>query len=292
MAKVKTNEAHLIELGVMGAIQTPASNGYIVTEGGKAVILPQIGGICYNVFPGDPVFGWAGEAIEPGVALYCEERADNLSLVSLSCALNEVTVASGDAKGAKGYVIGKHNMPELASNHVIVHFSKEVREQLNIGDRMLIRSKGAGLKVEGTDLCFHSASPKLFNALDPEMDEEGFVTVNARKVIPGEMMGFIMGAASYIGDFDLMTDDKGLLEENGLLDLRLGDIVFIRDCDCSYYKNRQQGSVTVGVVSTTNNPVVGRGVGIMPLFASSLGKIRPRLTEKANLSVIMEEAAK
>ena len=118
------------------------------------------------------------------------------------------------------------------------------------------------------------------------------MTVNARKVIPGEMMGFIMGAASYIGDFDLMTDDKGLLEENDLLDLRLGDIVFIRDCDCSYYKNRQQGSVTVGVVSTTNNPVVGRGVGIMPLFASSQGKIRPRLTEKANLSVIMEEAAK
>ena len=286
--QVKTNAAHLIEMGVMGAIQTPASNGYIITEGGKAMILPQIGGITYNVKVGDSTFGWAGEAIEPGVALFCEDRAACDALCSLSCVLNEVTVASGDAKGAKGYVIGKHRQPELASNHVIVHFEQEVLEQLNIGDRMLIRAKGTGLQIPGTDLCFHSCSPALFYALDPHFDEEGNLSVNAAKQIPGELMGFILGSTTFVGDFDMMTDDGAMLDEYGLRELRIGDIVFISDCDCSYMKNRNPGSATVGVVTTSDNPTVGRGVGVLPLFSSAAGKIKPNFTDKANLSAMVE----
>ena len=285
---VKTNEAHLIQMGLMGEIQTPASNGYIVTDGGKAVILPQIGGITYNVKVGQSVFGWAGEAIEPGVALYCEDRNACESLCALSCVLNEVIVKSGDAKGDKGYVIGKHRQPELASNHVIVHFEQETLEKLNIGDRMLIRAKGTGLQVPGTDLCFHSCSPTLFHALDPHFDEEGYLSVNVAKQIPGELMGFILGSTTFVGDFDMMTDDDGILKENDLYGLRLGDIVVLSDCDCSYMKNRNAGSVTIGVVTTTNNPTVGRGVGVLPLFSSTAGKIRPNFTEKANLSAMME----
>ena len=107
--QVKTNAAHLIEMGVMGAIQTPASNGYIITEGGKAMILPQIGGITYNVKVGDSTFGWAGEAIEPGVALFCEDRAACDALCSLSCVCTrmEIIEISRDQLHSL-QILGKH----------------------------------------------------------------------------------------------------------------------------------------------------------------------------------------
>ena len=50
---------------------------------------------------------------------------------------------SGDTKGAKGTVTGKHGGIE----HVLIDFSTKDLEQLAIGDRILVKSFGVGLKL-------------------------------------------------------------------------------------------------------------------------------------------------
>ena len=60
-----------------------------------------------------------------------------------SCVGNIATVATGEAKGATGRVIGHHG----GSEHVIVDFDREVKEKLLYTDTIIIRGKGQGLKL-------------------------------------------------------------------------------------------------------------------------------------------------
>ncbi len=131
---IRTNKDKVVKISVIGEVVSPVMGTaiYKVGANGDLHILPGTGGITYNVRVGDSAIGWMGDHVEPGVSVenrvsdsrfpHGQSRALNV----LSCIGNEATVVEGDAKGAKGIVVGKHGGIE----HVMVDFQPEVMEKL------------------------------------------------------------------------------------------------------------------------------------------------------------------
>ncbi len=67
---------------------------------------------------------------------------------------NRVRLVSGAAAGESGWAIGKHGGVE----DVMVAFAPEVHDQLVIGDRMRVRSVGAGMRLANVE------DVRVFNA--------------------------------------------------------------------------------------------------------------------------------
>jgi hypothetical protein len=69
--------------------------------------------------------------------------------------------------------------------------------------------------------------------------------------------------------------------------VRVGDLVAIRDADHSYGRIYKQGAMSVGIVVHTNCVSSGHGPGVTTLFTSSTGKIIPKIDSKANIGLIL-----
>jgi len=281
---MNTNADRLVKLSVQGQVSPPLKREqYIVRHDGKPVVLPGVGGITYNVKIGDPVAGWVGDHIEPGVSIKVsgeKKAAENAGLNTLSCLGNQTLVISGEAKGAKGYVTGKHGGIE----HVLIYFDQEVLEKLVIEDKVMVKSWGQGLELK--DL----PEVKAMN-LDPGLLEKMPVSIQNDTLevpvvgsIPPELMGSGLGAAScYSGDYDLTTADPETIEKQGLSHLRFGDLVAIQDTDHSYGRCFKKGAVSIGVVVHSDCVRAGHGPGVTTIFTSSTGKIRAVPAAVANI---------
>jgi hypothetical protein len=112
---LKTNTDKLVKISVVGEAVSPVfPSVYTISAQGKPVVLPGVGGITYNIRVGDPACGWEADHVEPGVSIENKEsdtrygRGANTALNVLACVGNEATIISGEAKGAKGVVTGKH----------------------------------------------------------------------------------------------------------------------------------------------------------------------------------------
>jgi len=79
-----------------------------------------------------------------------------------------------------------------------------------------------------------------------------------------------------------------LVEEMGLEDLRIGDIVACRDVLMSYGKGYHRGAITIGVVAFGASDQAGHGPGVFAIAASKKGNIKPRIDDKANLKNILK----
>ena len=67
-------------------------------------------------------------------------------------------MVSGDAKGAKGFVTGKHG----GIDHVIIYFKKSDLEKMNIEDKIAVKSCGQGMQLlDYPDVVLRSCSPRL-----------------------------------------------------------------------------------------------------------------------------------
>ncbi len=169
---LKTNAEKLIKISVMGEIASPTiRNVYNVSATGKPVVLPGVGGITYNLRVGDAACGWEADHVEPCVSVENKEndarsgQAANTAFNVLSCVGNQATVATGDAKGAIGVVTGKHGGIE----HVLVDFPPEVLEKLLLGDRILVKAFGIGLKLlDFPDIKVLNMDPSLLEAWNPK----------------------------------------------------------------------------------------------------------------------------
>ena len=165
---LRTNVEKLIKMSVMGEIASPTIRSvYNVSATGKPLVLPGVGGITYNLRVGDPACGWEADHVEPGVSVENKEndarsgQAANTAFNVLSCVGNKATVVNGDAKGAEGTVTGKHGGIE----HVLVDFPSEVLEKLVLGDRILVKAFGVGLKlVDFPEIKVLNMDPALLDA--------------------------------------------------------------------------------------------------------------------------------
>ena len=290
---LRTNVDKLVKMSVVGEVASPVYGRgvYTISADGTPMVLPGVGGITYNVRVGDPACGWQADHVEPGVSIENKEndprygQGANTALNVLSCVGNEAVVVTGDAKGAKGVVTGKHGGIE----HVLVDFQSEIFEKLMLGDKMLVKAFGVGLKLlDCPEIKVMNIDPRFLEALDlkPNSDK---LEIPVTHIVPAAIMGSGLGAnQTYSGDYDIQLFDEGARKEHGLDDLRLGDLVAILDADHSYGRIYKQGALSVGIVVHTNCVTSGHGPGVTTLFTSSNGKIIPKVDAKANIASIMK----
>jgi hypothetical protein len=193
-------------------------------------------------------------------------------------------VISGDAKGAVGIVTGKHGGIE----HVLMDFDDRTLSKLAIGDTIMVRAFGTGLKIEGAD------GTKVMN-IDPGLlakmtikAVKGKLEVGVSHVVPAAMMGSGIGKIhSHSGDYDIQLLDKRTVARLGLGDIKLGDIVAIKDADNTFGRMYRRGAVTIGVVVHSDCVLSGHGPGVTTIMSHSRGGIVPRIDPGANIAKIL-----
>ena len=280
---IKTNKDRVIKTAVVGKIRQHCCADYTVTPKGEALVLPGIGGIVYNAKIGDPAFGWAGDHIEPGVSVYNPDKRDSDSMNILACIGNVAVVMDGDAKGAKGYVTGKHGGAE----DVMVYFDDDTLDKLCIGDKIQIRACGQGLRLVDyyEDIKAQCIDPELLEKLGIEENGDGTLTVPVAAKIPPYLLGSGMGAKNaYRGDYDIMTADEGVIKELGLDKLRFGDVVLLEDADNMYGRGYMKGATSIGVIIHSDCVLAGHGPGVTTVLACQKPLLKGKITPDANIA--------
>jgi hypothetical protein len=279
---VKTNKEKVVKISVQGKIHSPiAPTPFRIDNGGRAHVIPGTGGITYNVKVGDSVYGWVGDHIEPGVSIKSDNLDENKALIMLSCIGNEVKVVSGEAKGAMGYVTGKHG----GIDHVLVYFDEETLDKLAINDILLVKAYGQGMEIEGSDdVKVMNIDPNLIEKIGIEISDDNILSVPVVAECPPYLMGSGTGMeAAQMGDYDIMTADREELKKHNLDKLRFGDLVLLKDCDNTHGVGYLGGAVSVGVVVHSDCIKGGHGPGICVIMTSKKTMIKGRIDSSANI---------
>ncbi len=290
---LKTNEERLVKISVVGEVVSPVVRGdvYRISAQGNPVVLPGVGGITYNIRVGDPACGWEADHVEPGISVENKEndprwgQGANTAFNLLSCVGNEASVITGEAKGAKGVVTGKHGGIE----HVLIDVQPEIMNKLVIGDKFLVKAFGVGLKLlETPEISVMNLDPTFLKAMRPRISK-GKLEVPVTHLVPAATMGSGLGANQcYSGDYDIQLFDDDVRKQYELDDLKLGDLVAIIDADHTFGRIYRHGSISVGIVVHTNCVIAGHGPGVTTLFTSKTGKIIPRIDKTANIASLLK----
>ena len=285
---IKTNKNKLVIQSVVGQVSSPtfSRTPYVISADGRPLVLPSVGGITYNIRVGDPATGWAADHVEPGVSMTNTEKAlgnwsPNAGLNTLACAGNEVKVITGDAKGSKGTVYGKHGGIE----HVLIDFPSKVLEKMVVGDKMQIKAYGTGLQLTNyyPEILAMNISPDLLLKI-PVKESKGTLVFPVTHLVPAAIMGSGLGSNhSYSGDYDIQMFDEKIVKKHGLETLRFGDFVAIIDADHSYGRIYKTGAVTIGIIVHSDCVIAGHGPGVMTVLTSTKGKINPIINKKSNI---------
>jgi hypothetical protein len=281
-----TNRDRLVVMPVHGEVAPPLVPGsiYDVGHDGVARVLPSVGGISLNVRVGDGAFAFVGDHIEPGVSTRHPDDKVNVGYCVYACVGNAATVLSGDGKGERGVVTGKHGGIE----HVMIDFPTEVMERLALGDRIAVRSVGLGLEIaDAGDVRAFNCDPDFLAKWNVERRRSSFHVPVAR-VVPAAIMGSGLGRFTVArGDYDIQCFDPVMVERYGLHELRYGDLVAIVDADHSYGRIYRSGAVSVGIVAHGSSDVAGHGPGVTSLLTSPSGALVPEIDASANIANIL-----
>ena len=280
---LRTNRDKLVCISVQGEITHPKSTSpYRITTEGSPVVLPGTGGITYSHKIGDNCMDLAGDHVEPGVTTQRSVETENSGFNTLACVGNTAKVVSGDPKGARGFVTGMHG----GSEHVLIYFDQGALEQLAIGDKVLVKACGQGLRLlDFPTVKVMNLDPDLLDRMDVTVAEDGVLKVPVAVAVPAHLMGSGLGSVTaYRGDYDIMTHDSVAYEKYNLGKLRFGDIVALMDCDTTFGRGYLSGAVTIGVVVHSNCVLSGHGPGVTTLMTCKEPKIRPILRERANIA--------
>lgn len=286
---IQTNSKTLVELALQGTVNhSDEFLAHEVSHEGIAYSLPGVGSITYNVRVGDHAFGWTSDHTEPGVSTICtsSEKAYQRGYNFLACIGNEVRVLTGDAKGAKGVVTGKHGGVE----HVLIDFPQNVLEKLSIDDKFLIRSVGQGLALaEFKQVRVMNLAPSLLNKMNVTA-KNGQIHIGVTHIVPAEIMGSGIGSlACTRGDYDITTQDPEAVKKYKLDQIRLGDIIAIQDADNSYGRCYKKGAVSICVVAHANSFIAGHGPGVTTIMTSAVsGIIKPTIDGHANIAELLK----
>ncbi len=284
---MRTNREKLVCQSVLGEITSPLGgiNPYRINPEGRSDLYPGVGGITYNLRIGDPACGLFADHVEPGVSIsnftqFQGQPGPNRALNLFSCVGNSARIISGEAKGKKGRVTGKHGGIE----HVLVDFPPDVLEELAIGDKIQIKAFGCGLSLEDfPDIRIMNLDPDLLEAL-PLKSRKNRLTVPVTHLVPARIMGSGIGSPhSFSGDYDIQLFDDPTVKEYSLKNLRLGDFVAIIDADASYGRIYKTGGVVIGIVVHSDCVLAGHGPGVMVVMSSGNGAITPVIDSSANL---------
>ena len=281
-----TNRSRLVAQILTAQVTPPLLTPTLYDVGADGVprILPGIGGITLNVRVGDSAFAFEADHVEPAVSVRHPDDKVNAAFCTLTCVGNVATVASGDAKGERGIVTGKHGGVE----HVIVDFPENVMEKMLLGDTVAVRAVGVGLEIDGAgDVKVFNCDPDLLDKLGIEQTGTR-LRVPVARVVPARVMGSGLGRHTVArGDYDIQCFDAATVREFGLDELRLGDIVAITDADNSFGRVYRTGAITIAVVSHGMSYIAGHGPGVTTLLTSASGALEPNVDAHANLATML-----
>lgn len=288
---LKTNKDTLIETAVQAVVQPAGSGGYRVTYDGRSSVRIGMASINYTVSIGDSASGWANaDHVEPDVTIQGrdEDRASDCAIAILACIGNEARVLSGDAKGGRGFYLGRH-----AGSDDLVWFPDDIKEKLTIDDKIQVRARGVGLQIEGfEDVRVNKLSPKVLESMGLEIEGDVLVVPVVMKV-PGHIMGSgIGGQGIEFIDYDIQTTDPKIVEEYNLEKIKLGDLIAIIDHYDFYGRGRYKGAVTIGVCIHGFSESSGHGPGLNPVLAALPGKIKLKIDPNANMAYYLGIKAK
>jgi hypothetical protein len=259
-------------------------NGYVHYPDGKGTVLPGMSGIAYNARVGDRAFGWAGDHVEPGVSISNGTEMQDFALHYLSCIGNEATVMSGLARGAKGIVTGEHA-------RLLVDFAPEVLENLMIGDTVQIKAVGRGIALaDWPNIEFKKTSPLLAQGYGLRV-ENGQLICPVAMELPARIMG--SGAelnAEYV-DQDLMSGDRALMADLGIEQMRLGDLIAIRDVDHRFGRSFSTGRVAICLCIHGDSVMTGHGPGILTLMTGPADELGFEISPGANIATFCKMGA-
>jgi hypothetical protein len=162
-------------------------------------------------------------------------------------------------------------------------------EQLVPGDKILVKAYGIGLKLtDFSNIKVLNMDPPFLKAWNPE-DSGDKLEVPVTHLVPAAIMGSGLGANQVnSGDYDIQLFDEKAVEQFGLGNLRLGDLVAIIDADHSFGRIYRQGAISVGVVVHTNCITAGHGPGVTTLMTLPDGKIVPQIDPNANIASLLK----
>jgi hypothetical protein len=283
---VNSNEDKLVDLSVIGEIASPTlrQSYRIQPVTGQPIQLPSVGGISYNANLGDPAVGIAADHVEPGVSIRNSHEASNRALNTFACIGNRAKILSGDAKGLKGWVIGKHGGVE----HVMIHFDElHTLEQLAIGDRIQIRSRGTGLQLEGfPDLVLMNMDPALLQSL--QQTAFGPLVYPVTHIVPAHLLGAGLGEDScQSGDVDIQLFDEKAVSEFNLETLRFGDFIAMDNCDHRYGRIYREGWVSIGVITHSCSIQAGHGPGVTTIMTAPKNILSAKIQTEANIKSVL-----
>ncbi len=283
---VVTNKDRLLEIAVVGeVVHSVVEPSYMTNWDSTPTVGLGRGGIVYNVKPGDPCFGWAwGEKVEPGVSADgTGDGGEKNSFRSFSCIGNEARIVDGEAKGGSGVVVGKVGYLPEGTHHLVLYFDEKTLEKLAIGDRVQVKACGVGLEFKDhPGVRVVGLSPQLLEKMSLG-ESRGRLTVPVSKVISPEYVGQGSGGSpAESNNWDVMTQSPDAVES--LKDLRLGDVVCLRDILTAWGRGYYEGAYTVGVVSCGASGRMGQGIGVTTIMTCRDGEIEPVLNPEANIA--------
>lgn len=280
---MKTNINQLPIMSVIGNVDHPtlSGDGHWVGYDGYGRIAMSVGGIVYNYALLDHCMGIAGDHIEPGVSIKNPGDKQNKALMSFACIGNEAKITNGPAQGSIGYVTGKHG----GIDHVMVYFPKNVLEQMNGDEHILIKACGQGLKLlDHPTVQVMNIDPALLNRIDiKEVNQTLYVPVVTS--IPAFLMGSGLGSTSMMnGDYDIMTQDEDANERYGINQLRFGDLVMIEDHDNCHGPHYRKGARSIGVIVHSDSFTSGHGPGVTIIMSGDETTLVPEIRADANIA--------
>lgn len=282
---IRTNQDVLPMIGVQGEVDpcaTPDGGEFNADNFRVGQDTVTMGGITYNFNIGDKCIGVRGEHLEPGVTSKNHGNpALNGAYSTYSCIGNTVKVVTGDAKGATGYVTGKHGGPE----HLMLYFDPDTLEKLSCDDKFLVKTWGFGMTLpDYPDILPRNLDPLLLNKMGIE-EKDGKLIVPVTHKIPSCMMGSGKGYTPTVrGDYDIMTSDHEMVKKVGLETLRFGDIVLLEDQDNTFGRAHVKGAVSIGVIIHGDTYRMGHGPGVTILLTSKKPLIEGRIDPRANIA--------
>jgi hypothetical protein len=284
---LRTNQASLVKMAVAGVITAPtmARGPHRVRADGSPFVPIGTAGVIYNARPGCPAFGWAADHLEPAVCIHAPDTQEDYALHYLANLGNDAAVVSGEARGARGVVLGEHA-------RFILDFSSQDMAGMCPGDRVQIVAWGTGLRLlDYPHIAVRKLDPRLLARLRIEEAGAGVLRVPVTHVLPSKIMGSGWELNPEYVDQDICSNDPATVREFGLDRLRTGDVVAVVDADHTTGRGYRKGAVVIGTINHGNSWQLGHGPGCMTLLSCPTPHLQPVLDPDANIARYMGRGA-